>query len=249
MFVIPAIDILGGECVRLYKGDYGKAVAYQKDPAVVALNFIRAGAKRIHIVDLDAARGRGNNRDVILRIRKAVHCCIEVGGGIRSEEDVNQLIDIGVDRLIVGTVLAKDPDSVNTWVTKFGSHFVAGIDALDGEVKISGWEKGSGMKDSDLAAKAKDIGVSSIVYTSISRDGTLEGPDIDNTVRIARESGLPVILSAGISCNEDFQKIADAGEPNIVGVISGKAYYEGRIDLEKAIKEYQTETTAESFNF
>ena len=239
MLIIPAIDILQGECVRLYKGDYGKAVSYQSDPAVVALKFAAAGAKRIHIVDLDAARGQGNNRGLIARVRKAVSCTIEVGGGIRSEDDILELIDVGADRLILGTVLAKDPDKVAGWVAKYGAHFVGGIDALDGEVKVAGWEEGSGIKDSDLAKKAKEIGITSIVYTSISRDGTLEGPDIPNTVRIAEEGGLPVILSAGISCNEDFAAVLKADHPGIVGAITGKAYYEGKIDLPMAISDYQ----------
>ncbi|MBN2509742.1 MAG: 1-(5-phosphoribosyl)-5-[(5-phosphoribosylamino)methylideneamino]imidazole-4-carboxamide isomerase [Spirochaetales bacterium] len=247
MLIIPAIDILNGECVRLFKGDYGRAVSYQRDPAVVALKFAASGVKRIHIVDLDAARGQGSNRDAIRRVRKAVSCTIEAGGGIRTEDDILELLDIGVDRLILGTVLVRDPDVVAGWVSKYGRHFIGGIDALDGEVKVAGWEEGSGMKDSDLAKRARDIGVSSIIYTSISRDGTLEGPDIANTVRIADEGGLPVILSGGISCNEDFKAVKNTVHPGIVGIITGKAYYEGKVDLEKAVAEYQCVSSRQDF--
>ncbi|MCL2295373.1 MAG: 1-(5-phosphoribosyl)-5-[(5-phosphoribosylamino)methylideneamino]imidazole-4-carboxamide isomerase [Spirochaetes bacterium] len=243
MLIIPAIDILGGKCVRLYKGDYSKVTVYNDDAVAVAAALEAADAKRIHIVDLDAARGKGiNNRKIISNIRKKVKAVLELGGGIRSEEDISELLSIGIDRLILGTVFAREPEKCLSWIKKYGgSKFIAGIDALNGEVRISGWEEGSGLKDSDLAKKAAEAGFCSIIYTNISRDGTLSGPDTENTKRIAEESGLPVIVSGGISCEDDFQKITQdaAAKGKIAGIITGKAFYDGKFDLASVIKKYQ----------
>ena len=239
MTIIPAIDLINGQCVRLFRGDYGNSTVYNDDPVKTAESFVEAGAGRIHIVDLDAARGTGNNRDVIRKIKKEVNCIIETGGGIRTDEDVDELIDCGIDRLIAGTVLAKDPDRVAGWVARYGRRFIAGIDALDGEVKVSGWEKGSGIRDTELARTAAGIGILSIIYTNIAKDGTLSGPDIDSTVRIASESGLPVILSGGISSASDIAMAAEASSNSgIRGVITGKAVYEGKINLAELFAEY-----------
>lgn len=246
MIIIPAIDLIDGKCVRLTKGDYDTSKIYNEDPVETAMTFESGGAKRIHIVDLDAARGDGNNREVIKKIRNSVSCVVETGGGIRTTDDVKELIDCGITRMIAGTVLAKNPDLVAGWIAEFGRFFIAGIDALNGEVKVSGWEKGSGLSDTELAKASADMGIISIVYTNIAKDGTLSGPDLKNTVRIAEESGLPVILSGGISCDDDFKIIdADARNSGISGVITGKAVYEGRINLNKVIAEYQTELGTE----
>jgi phosphoribosylformimino-5-aminoimidazole carboxamide ribotide isomerase len=200
--------------------------------------FEEAGAGRIHIVDLDAARGDGNNRNVIKKIRAGVSCVIETGGGIRSTDDVRELIDCGISRMIAGTILVKDPELAASWISDFGPRFIAGIDALEGEVKVSGWEKGSGLTDTELAKTAAAMGIISIVYTNIAKDGTLSGPDLVNTMRIARESGLPVILSGGISSDDDIRMVcAEAADSGISGIIIGKAVYEGRINLEKIIQE------------
>ena len=254
MLVIPAIDILDGKCVRLYKGDYSKVTVYNDDAAEVAIGLEKAGAKRIHIVDLDAARGKGkNNRKIISNIRNKVKAVLELGGGIRSEEDINEILAAGIDRLILGTIFAKEPEKCITWIKKYGRKFIAGIDALDGEVRISGWEKGSGIKDIDLAKKAAEAGFCSIIYTNISKDGTLSGPDIENSKLIAFESGLPVIISGGISGEDDFKKITEdasakasakastkgSAKGKIAGIITGKAFYEGKFDLAAVIEKYQ----------
>lgn len=242
MLVVPAIDLLGGRCVRLNQGDYAQAEAYDLDPIEVARGFVAAGAKRIHLVDLDAARtGAGTNRAVIGAIRKAVGVTVEVGGGIRTEDDVKALIDQGVDRLVVGTVLVKNPDAVAGWVSRHGTKFVAGIDARDGEVKVSGWEEGSSMKDVDLAARCRSLGLISIVYTNIARDGMLGGPDLERTLEVAEAAGLPVILSGGISSMADFDAIRAADHPLLAGVITGKALYKNRIDLAEVIRTYQND--------
>ncbi len=239
MVIIPAIDILNGQCVRLTEGNYGNAVYHHSDPVEQARSFKALGIQRIHIVDLDAARGEGKtNREVIRRIRETVPCTLEVGGGIRSEEDVKELIDRGVDRLILGTILVKDPDSVARWVSRFGKRFLAGIDARDGEVRISGWQEGTGIPDTEVARRAKNMGVCGIIYTNISRDGTLTGPDFERTVHIAEISGLPVVLSGGVSSEQDIRKAAELENQGIVGAIVGKALYERKINLASLLRIY-----------
>lgn len=239
MIIIPAIDLIDNKCVRLTKGDYGTSKIYNEDPLSVARAFEEAGAKRIHIVDLDAARAQGNNRKIIKQIQASVSCLVETGGGIRSEDDVKELVDCGITRMIAGTVLARNPDLVAGWISRYGKYFIAGIDALDGEVKVSGWERGSGLTDTELSRISAEMGIISIVYTNIAKDGTLAGPDIENTERISQESGLPVILSGGISSSEDFRAVCGRGESGIVGIITGKALYEGRVDLTSVIGDYQ----------
>ncbi|MDX9801203.1 MAG: 1-(5-phosphoribosyl)-5-[(5-phosphoribosylamino)methylideneamino]imidazole-4-carboxamide isomerase [Spirochaetia bacterium] len=242
MLIIPAIDILDGKCVRLYKGDYNRVSVYGTDAVSVAKEFENAGAKRIHIVDLDAARGEGkNNRKIIAAVRNKVSAVLELGGGIRGEEDIRQLLDAGIDRLILGTVFVREPEKCFKWIKKYGKVFIAGIDALDGEVKISGWEEGSGIKDTELAIKGSKWGFCSIIYTNISRDGTLSGPDTERSCRIAEESNLPVIISGGISSSEDFKAITEnpVCRGKIAGIITGKALYEGKFDLASIIDKYQ----------
>lgn len=245
MLIIPAIDILDGKCVRLVKGDYSRVTVYSDDAVSVAVNLEKAGAKRIHIVDLDAARGEGkNNRKIISAIREKTEAVLELGGGIREESDIKEIISAGIDRLILGTIFAGEPEKCIGWIEKYGKRFIAGIDALDGEVKVSGWEKGSGLSDTALAGKAKDAGFISTIYTNISRDGMLSGPDIERSCLIAEKSSLPVIVSGGISCERDFSDIA--GEKRcggkIAGIITGKAFYEGKFDLAEVISKYQRDT-------
>ena len=242
MLIIPAIDIIDGKCVRLYRGDYSKVTNYSDSPADVAVQLEEAGAQRIHIVDLDAAKGDGeNNRKTISEIRKKTSAVLELGGGIRGDDDIREILDIGIDRLILGTVFARKPETGGEWTSKYGKKFIAGIDALNGEVKVSGWEKGSGVKDTDLAAKAGEYGFCSIIYTNISRDGTLSGPDTERTALIADASSLPVIVSGGISCEDDFKNITENSSyyGRIAGIITGKAFYEGKFSLTDVIDKYQ----------
>jgi phosphoribosylformimino-5-aminoimidazole carboxamide ribotide isomerase len=240
MLVVPAIDLLGGRCVRLHQGDYAQAETYDLDPVDVARGFVAAGAKRIHLVDLDAARtGSPTNRPVIGAIRQAVSVTVEVGGGLRTDDDAQALVDLGIDRLVVGTTLVKDPDAVARWVARFGPVFVAGIDARDGEVKVSGWEVGSTVRDVDLAARCQALGCISLVYTNIARDGTLTGPDLDRTLVVAEAAGLPVVLSGGIASLADFEAVRRADHPLLAGVITGKALYRNRIDLAEVIAQFQ----------
>ena len=240
MTVIPSIDILDGACVRLYQGDYGKVTDYRDAPESAAARFQDAGASRLHVVDLDAARGGGHNREVIKRIRDSFDGVMEVGGGIRTSEDISELLDAGADRLIVGTILARSPGTVADWITSYGRVFIAGIDARDGMVKVSGWEKDSGLTAVQLASTAREIGILSIVYTNISLDGTLSGPDIEGTAAIGDSSRLPAIVSGGVGSIEDLKRVHDAGFESIVGVITGKAVYEGRIDIKAALARFSS---------
>jgi len=209
----------------------------------MAGGFVASGAKRIHLVDLDAARGGCNNRKVIARICREVDALFELGGGIRTADDVQELVDIGIDRLILGTVFAKDPECGASWTARFGKKFIAGIDALNGEVKVSGWQQGSALADTELAKKAYECGMCSIIYTNIVKDGTLSGPDTERTLTIAEASGLPVTVSGGISCEKDFADIVNdprcAGR--IGGIITGKGFYEKKFDLASVIARYQKE--------
>ncbi|NNM53830.1 MAG: 1-(5-phosphoribosyl)-5-[(5-phosphoribosylamino)methylideneamino]imidazole-4-carboxamide isomerase [Spirochaetales bacterium] len=240
MFIVPAIDLLGGRCVRLHQGDYGQVEAYDTDPVETALTFVRSGAKRIHLVDLDAARsGKGTNRETIGRICAAVDVVVEVGGGIRTDRDVEELLVLGVERLVVGTLLVKDPSVFAGWVKRYGQKFVAGIDARNGEVKVSGWEEGSKLQDSVLAQRCRDLGAVSIIYTNIERDGTLAGPDVERTVAVAEAAQMPVILSGGVSSLDDIRQLAQRAHPLLAGVITGKALYKGRLDLAQAVTLYQ----------
>ncbi len=240
MLIIPAIDLLNNQCVRLFKGDYSTSKVYSDKPEEIAESFIKSGVKRIHIVDLDAARGNTkNNREAITRICDAVDCTIEVGGGIRSKADIEELLKIGVNKLILGTILIKNPKNVIEWVKSYGDIFIGGIDVLNGYVKILGWEQASGVIDTDLANKLKDWGINEIIYTNISKDGTLSGADVESTNRIAKASGLSVILSGGISSDEDIEKVFSKRHSGVTGLITGKAIYENKINLEKVIKLYQ----------
>ena len=164
---------------------------------------------------------------------------MDLGGGIRSGDDIKELIEIGIDKLIVGTVFAKDPEKVRKWIEQYDARFVAGIDALDGIVKITGWEADSGIRDSALAEKAKEIGVDEIIYTNISRDGTLVGPDISRTRMIAEGAGMPVILSGGISSRDDVADVVKADCPFIKGIIIGKAIYEQKVSVRDLIESFQ----------
>ncbi len=240
MQIVPSIDLLAGKCVRLLKGDYGQSTVYSDDPVETAMGFEAAGASWIHAVDLDGARGSGeNNRDRLRAICRAVSCRIQLGGGIRTEHDVRQLLDIGVSRLILGTILSRDPDTVAMWTACYGGVFWGGVDARDGIVKTSGWTEDSGVRDIDLARRLGPLGLTGLVYTSIARDGTLSGPDIERTNEIAEAAGLPVTLSGGISSAGDVEDVYRRRSAGVTGVIIGKAIYEQRLNLAEMISRYE----------
>jgi phosphoribosylformimino-5-aminoimidazole carboxamide ribotide isomerase len=229
--VVPAIDLRAGACVRLVQGSFASARYFPLDPAEQARRFAAAGARMIHVVDLDAAEGKGrDNRAAIAAIRSAVPIALEVGGGVRSDDDARRLVDLGVERIVVGTVLAGSPRTVGGWVERFGRRFVAGIDARAGRVRVSGWTADGGMVDMDLAGRLASLGIVGLVYTSIAVDGTMTGPDVARTVEVARAADLPTLLSGGIGNTADVEAAASA-DPLVVGAIVGRAMYEGRVDL------------------
>lgn len=241
MYLIPAVDILDGKAVRLYQGDYSKVTVYHDNPVDQALALADSGVRRIHLVDLDAARGQGKtNRALISRICSRVDCVVETGGGIRSAADVRELLDAGVDWLIVGTALVKAPEEVRGWIQAAPGHFIAGIDVRDGMVKISGWEGDSALTDTEAVRRAAELGFSQVVYTNIGKDGTLAGPDLANSLRVAREGSLPVVISGGVG-SMDHVRAAFAHEGagrEYAGIIIGKAWYEGHIDLPRLCREF-----------
>ena len=269
MLIIPAIDIYNSNCVRLSMGKFSEITEYESNPVLTAQRFYREGAKWIHIVDLNAAEGKGTtNRAIIRRIRDAVPCRIEIGGGIRKETDIKELLEIGVDRLILGTIAVTNPDLIKGWIDRYGNVFIAGIDAKNGLVRISGWQENTEIQDTELAGRLKKRGIKRIIYTNIAKDGLLKGPDIERTLLIAKTSGMPVVLSGGISSEEDIARIyrntrqedngkedtrqLSAGEVSsgitrgrITGIITGKALYEKRINLGKMIQMYENEDLSE----
>ncbi|MGA2764887.1 MAG: 1-(5-phosphoribosyl)-5-[(5-phosphoribosylamino)methylideneamino] imidazole-4-carboxamide isomerase [Spirochaetia bacterium] len=239
MLLVPAIDLRDGRCVRLLRGSFSSTKQYPVDPVETARLFEAGGARWIHIVDLDAAEGRGkDNLATVQRIRGSVSCRLEVGGGVRTEEQAGRLFDIGVDLIVLGTILVRCPQEVAAWIRRLGPRFVGGVDAVDGKVRVAGWTEDGGRSDSEVAAGLTGIGVRGLIYTNISRDGTLAGPDLERTNAAACASGLPTLLSGGIGSKQDVRDAASRADPLVVGVILGKALYESRLDLGELVREF-----------
>lgn len=238
MQLYPAIDIKDKKCVRLKQGLFDQVQVYSEDPVQVALEWERAGASFIHLVDLDGAlQGRGVNRDVICDIVRSVHIPVQLGGGIRSLSDMEEVLNMGVFRGIVGTKAVTDPKLLKKMVDSFGpSHVVCGIDAKNGLVATQGWVDVSNISAIELALQMKVYGVRTIVYTDISKDGMLTGPNVSATKTLSDATGLDIIASGGMSCMDDLQAISDA---KIHGAIIGKALYEKRIDLKEAVLRFE----------
>ena len=238
MQLYPAIDMKNGQCVRLRQGAFKDITIYSDAPEKVAAHWQEKGASFLHLVDLDGARaGYSVNEEVIRRIADTVSIPIEIGGGIRSKEAVERMLDLGVRRVIIGTKAAEHPEFLRDMVRTFGEEaIVAGVDAKDGMVAVEGWEKVSSLTASDLCLTMKEYGVRHIVYTDISRDGMLSGPNVEATRKLTEETGLDIIASGGVSCMEDLKCLHEAG---IRGAIIGKALYENRIDLAEAVRLYE----------
>ena len=238
MILLPAIDLYEGKVVRLTRGDYGNMTVYRDDPAAQAAEFQAAGAAWLHTVDLEGARDGGTpNFEVIRQICRSTGLKVEIGGGIRSEEAVKNMLSLGVKRVIIGTKAVEEPEFLKDMVEKFGADAIAaGIDAKAGMVAIQGWEQVSTVTATELCLKMKEYGVKHIIYTDISRDGMLSGPNIPATKKLTLETGLDIIASGGVSCMEDLQSLYDAG---ISGAIIGKALYENRVDLEEAVCRFE----------
>lgn len=232
MVILPAIDLKDGKAVRLSKGLMDSAKIYNDEPWQVARHFEELGSEWLHLVDLNGAfAGEPKNLEQIRKIRENCHLKMELGGGIRDEETIQMYLDLGVDRLILGSVAVKDPDFVKAMAAKYP--IVVGIDAIDGMVAVEGWAEVSEMKATDLARAFADAGVEAIICTDVGRDGMLSGVNIDFTLEIARASGLDTIASGGLKDMDDIRRVIDAG---IYGTIVGKAFYEGTLDLKAAFE-------------
>ena len=221
-------------CVRVHL----KILRYSEHPEEIAALWQEKGATFLHLVDLDGAlAGRSVNEETIKKIVSSVNIPVEIGGGIRSEEAIKNMLALGVKRVIIGTKAVEEPEFLKDMVEKFGADAIAaGVDAKDGMVAIQGWEQVSTVTATDLCLKMKEYGVKHIIYTDISRDGMLSGPNIPATKKLTEETGLDIIASGGVSCMEDLQALYDAG---ISGAIMGKALYEKRVDLEEAVRRFE----------
>jgi phosphoribosylformimino-5-aminoimidazole carboxamide ribotide isomerase len=238
MIVIPAIDLRDGRCVRLTQGRRSEVTVYNDDPVAVAREFAAAGAEMLHVVDLDGAfSGSGSpNRDVVKQIAANVGVPVEFGGGIRSLEDVQELCDAGVARVVLGTVAAESPQLLKDFVDRFSTRICVGIDAHDGRVMTRGWETTTPVLAVDLARSVAECGVKRIIYTDIARDGMLVGPNIEQTLAVVRAANVSVSASGGVSSLYDLTRLRDTREPLLDSVIVGKALYEGKFKLEDAIR-------------
>lgn len=235
MYLLPAIDILGGKAVRLAKGDYAQVTVYNDNPVEQAKVFEDAGAEWIHMVDLDGARsGQPENIDIVERILAQTTLKVEVGGGIRSLEVCERLIQAGASRLVLGTALVRDPAFAAAAIERYGDALAAGIDAKGGEVAVAGWREGSGIAATELAAHMAQLGYRHLVYTDIARDGMQTGIEREAYERMAAAFGHPVIASGGVANMDDIARLAPVAE-SIEGIITGRAIYEGTLPLREAI--------------
>lgn len=240
MIIIPAIDIKDGKCVRLLQGKKEAVTVYSDDPASMAKHWAGLGAELLHVVDLDGAfSGEQKNFDVIMAIRKTIDIPIQVGGGIRDMSTIEKLISLGVGRIIIGTVAANEPDMVKRACEKFPGKVLIGIDVREEKVAVKGWEEITEWRAIDFARKMEECGASAIIYTDISRDGMLSGPNLDAMAEMVDEIKIPVIASGGISSINDIRNLMQI--KNLWGVITGKALYSGALDLKEAIKTVKRE--------
>ena len=235
MIIYPAIDLKDGKCVRLEQGDMGRATIFNESPVKQARAFERSGAEWIHIVDLNGAfAGRSVNTDAVTAIVNAVDIPVQLGGGIRDESMIEFWLNSGVARVILGTVTVKNPSLVKRACSRWSNRIVLGIDAIEGRVAVEGWAEVSNITSEELAEEFEAAGAAAIIYTDISRDGLLKGPNIDSTIELAKRVATPIIASGGISGSEDIKRIC--ASPPISGVIVGRALYDRKITLEDALK-------------
>jgi phosphoribosylformimino-5-aminoimidazole carboxamide ribotide isomerase len=234
MDLYPAVDLRGGRCVRLVQGDFDQETAYAEDPVAVALSFARAGARWIHVVDLDAARGTGDNRAAIESIVSSVDVPVEVGGGVRD----GTLLDRGVARVVVGSMAVSDPQAAVRLASRYPGRVAVGLDHRDGEVQVGGWRSGSGLQVADAVIQVAVPELAALIVTNISVDGMLTGPDLPGTRAVLELTEVPVIASGGVSNLDDLRALArlrSAGR-GVAGVIVGRALYEGRFDIPAALE-------------
>lgn len=241
MKLYPAIDMKDGKCVRLKQGEFKNITVYCDEPWKVAKYFEENGSSFIHLVDLDGAlKGHSVNEESIKRIVSEVNIPCELGGGIRTARDIERVLSYGINRVIIGTKAVSSPEFVREAVEKFGSErIVIGVDAKDGFVAVEGWEQLSDKTALSMCLTMKELGVKHIVYTDISKDGMLVGPNVEMTKKLTDETGLDIIASGGVSGAEDLRNLAAAG---IKGAIIGKAIYENRVNIQDVVREFENQS-------
>ena len=237
MIIFPAIDIKDGVCVRLIKGDYRQITSYENTPIDQATKYFQNGFNNIHIVDIDGAlHGRPVNTILIKEIITKVKSKIQIGGGIRTMEDISRWIDIGIDKVVMGTAAVENIELLETACNKFPNKIAVSLDTKDGLIALSGWKKQTNISAIDFIKKIQNFGVSRIIYTDINRDGTKQGPNIKDTVELSSKSKIPLVISGGVSSLEDIKKIKSQSNSNIEGVIVGKSIYDGDIKISDLAK-------------
>ena len=238
MLLIPAIDLKNGCCVRLIQGKAKTETVYSNDPVAMALSFEKAGAKRLHLVDLDGAiSGNGANLNSIKSILKNISIPVQLGGGLRTAKDVESALGLGVSSVIVGTMAVKNPKILEDLILQFpGEKIILGIDARNRKILIEGWQKETEIEDVDFALGWKKLGVQRVVFTDIARDGMLIGPNLEDLGDFARRTDLKIVASGGVSSMEDLKLLKPLEEDGVDQVISGKAIYEGKLDLSEVFK-------------
>ena len=239
MLLIPAIDLKDGHCVRLQQGDMRLSTTFGEDPARMARRWVDAGARRLHLVDLNGAfAGKPVNESAIKAILAEVgdEIPVQLGGGIRDLDTIERYLDDGLSFIIIGTAAVKNPGFLRDACTAFGGHIIVGLDAKDGKVATDGWSKLTGHEVIDLAKKFQDYGVEGVIYTDIGRDGMMTGVNIEATVRLAQALSVPVIASGGLNSLEDVKALMAVESEGITGCITGRAIYEGKLDFAAAVR-------------
>jgi len=237
MIIFPAIDIKDGVCVRLIKGDYRQITSYENTPIDQAIKYFQNGFNNIHIVDIDGAlRGRAVNSFIINEIVKKIKSKIQIGGGIRTIDDISRWVEMGVDKVVMGTAAVENIELLETACNKFKNKIAVALDIKDGFIALSGWTKRTNISAIDFIKKIQNFGVSRIIYTDINRDGTKQGPNIKDTVELSSKSTIPLVISGGVSSLEDIKKIKSLNNSNIEGVIVGKSIYDGDIKISDLAK-------------
>lgn len=238
MLLIPAIDLKDGQCVRLRQGDLNDTTIFSDNPATMADEWLKKGAERLHLVDLNGAfAGRPKNQEAIEAILKVIdrEIPVQIGGGIRDMETIEHYLDMGIEYVIIGTAAVKDPGFLQDACSAFRGHIIVGLDAKDGKVATDGWAKVTKNDVIDMAKRFEDFGVESIIYTDIGRDGMLTGVNIEATVRLAQATRIPVIASGGVTDMRDIQALCDVAAHGVEGAILGRSIYEGTLDFEEAL--------------
>ena len=237
MIIFPAIDIKDGVCVRLIRGDYRQITSYENSPIDQATKYFQNGFNNIHIVDIDGAlRGRAVNSFIINEIVKKIKSKIQIGGGIRTIDDISRWVEMGVDKVVMGTAAVENIELLETACNKFKNKIAVALDVKDGFIALSGWTKRTNISAIDFIKKIQNFGVSRIIYTDINRDGTKQGPNIKDTVELSSKSTIPLVISGGVSSLEDIKKIKSLSNSNIEGVIVGKSIYDGDIKISDLAK-------------